>query len=409
MEYMSAYEAGQQWNIAPEFILMQCKKGRIPGALKLGEVWTIPVKDRRCGCGSETMGNVDPMNVEILRKSPFLMMTNLYCIPGSGDDLVKTYEKHPEAGLLLEAELAYFRGESEKTYDLVTRFLLNSKNFETRIGARMLLALCATYEGNVSLWEDAKKHLATIPCRDEAEKRQRDFWFAANNSMLFDNTSFPEWFQRGSFDDLPLDSYPFARYIYAKYWYLVSEEILAEQKREEHYLDVLKTLSAICEPLISQSQAERTIIPQIYHRLVCAIAYHNSGNDELAVVHLDRAIELALPDKLYAPLAEHRRPLNFLVDDRLGEIDQRALQEVKRLNKKFLDGWISLHNTVLHRTMMRELTVREHEVSRLAVSGFTNLEIAEQLHISINTVKQALRHAMDKTGCKKRLELSKYL
>ena len=129
----------------------------------------------------------------------------------------------------------------------------------------------------------------------------------------------------------------------------------------------------------------------------------------MAAAHLDRAIELALPDKLFSPFAEYRRPMDFLMDERLEAQDPQALQEVKRLNKKLLDGWVTMHNQVLQRTKTNDLTIREREVSRLAVSGFTNLEIAEQLHISINTVKQALRHAMDKTGCNKRSELSIYL
>lgn len=381
----------------------------IPGALKIGETWMLPITDRRRGCDSETMGNVDHMDAGVLRECPFLLLTNVYCLPGSGDDLVKTYKKHPEAGLLLEAELAYFRGENEKTYDLVTRFLLNSANFVTRIGARMLLALCAMYQGSVPLWEDAKNHLAAIPCQNEEETRQRDFWVATNDSMLFDGTGFPEWFQRGSFGGLPFDSYPFVRFVYVKYWYLKSEEVLLEQREGEHYLGIMKTISAVCEPLISQSQAEKTVLSEIYLRLICAIAYHNRCEDEMAAAHLDRAIELALPDKLFSPFAEYRRPMDFLMDERLEAQDPQALQEVKRLNKKLLDGWVTMHNQVLQRTKTNDLTIREREVSRLAVSGFTNLEIAEQLHISINTVKQALRHAMDKTGCNKRSELSKYL
>ncbi|SET69821.1 hypothetical protein [Thomasclavelia cocleata] len=42
-------------------------------------------------------------------------MTDLYCVPGSGDDLVMGYKEQPQIALFLKAQLDFFRGE----YDLV--------------------------------------------------------------------------------------------------------------------------------------------------------------------------------------------------------------------------------------------------------------------------------------------------
>jgi DNA-binding NarL/FixJ family response regulator len=49
-----------------------------------------------------------------------------------------------------------------------------------------------------------------------------------------------------------------------------------------------------------------------------------------------------------------------------------------------------------------KLTDRELEVLRLVCAGSINKEIAEQLYISNHTVKDHIRHIMDKLGVKSR-------
>lgn len=53
-----------------------------------------------------------------------------------------------------------------------------------------------------------------------------------------------------------------------------------------------------------------------------------------------------------------------------------------------------------------EFTERELEVLRIMTTGVSNAAIAEKLSISENTVKNHIRHMMEKTGCKSRTELA---
>ena len=53
-----------------------------------------------------------------------------------------------------------------------------------------------------------------------------------------------------------------------------------------------------------------------------------------------------------------------------------------------------------------EFTDRELEVLRIMTTGAANASIAEELDISENTVKNHIRHMMEKTGCKSRTELA---
>lgn len=412
MEYRSIKEAGEKWRLAPELIHEQCEKGLIADAVKIGSEWLIPKNLIIPIFNWKTFNyKVNNKLLYLPKKCPFLIMTNLYNLPGCGDELVKKYKNdQPETALLLEAQLAYYRGNIERAYQFARYCLINKTYFEIQVGAGLVLSLCAMYKGDVHLWEEAKQCIISAPCRNEDDQLLIPFWLAASESALYDISGFPKYFKNGCFDFLPADSYPIARFFYAKYLLLESENTLPNRKGENYrYMLLMEKISAVCEPLISQTKIENIILPEIYLRLICAIAYHNNGNEAMASIHLDRAIELALPDQLLSPLAEYRQPLDFLMDERLGRVDKKILQKVRMLNKKLLDSWVPLHNSLLKKAKSNNLTTREREVSRLAVYGLSNIEIAEYLHISLNTVKQALWHAMDKTGCKKRTDLIKYL
>lgn len=53
-----------------------------------------------------------------------------------------------------------------------------------------------------------------------------------------------------------------------------------------------------------------------------------------------------------------------------------------------------------------DFTERELEVLRIMTTGTSNSAIAEELGISENTVKNHIRHMMEKTGCESRTELA---
>lgn len=345
-----------------------------------------------------------------LRECPFLIMSSLYCTPGSGDALVKELENQPEIATLMEAQLAYFRGNVKEALALAVPFLSQSYSFETQIGAGMVVSLCASYFGDMYLWDLSKQYIAKTSCSNQKEKQELAFWLAAIDSVLDDKTSFPIWFRQGNFNLLPIDSHPYVSFFYAKFLLLETQSTLLDLNRERIYYELsMKSFIAACEPLISQSKAAKAILPEIYLHLICAVAYHNYGNDEMANQHIDKAIELALPDQLISPFVEVRQSLDFLIDNRLRKVSKELLAKVRLQNKQLFNGWVSLQNKILGRSRSTELTTREREVARLATYGLTNSEIATYLSISLNTVKQALRQAMEKTNCRSRKDLVNYL
>lgn len=54
----------------------------------------------------------------------------------------------------------------------------------------------------------------------------------------------------------------------------------------------------------------------------------------------------------------------------------------------------------------QEFTPKEIEVLRLLITGASNVEISEQLNISVNTVKTHIKHLLIKTGYDSRTKLA---
>lgn len=346
---------------------------------------------------------------QLPRKNPAIIMSNIYHIPGTADAVAESLSSRPEAATLFRAQLAYCRGDVDTSCRLVQQLLAGECGHDLQIGCGLFLANCAVTMGSISLWNVAKQAVLSAPCHSNQDRYAVDFWSAAVESEIRGTTSFPPWFLRGSFDVLPGDSFPGARFYYLRLLYLLGHEYALGHHGEPDAQSKMSMFSCVAEPLIAQNRKEEAIVSEIYTRLVCASSYHDLGNDAMAAHHLDLAIKLALPDRLLMPLVEYRRQMDFLMDERLGLQSPEAAAKVKMLNKQYLEGWTVLHNSERGRTVSNELTTREREVAKHAAFGLSNKEIAERLNISVNTVKQSLRTAMDKTGALRRSDLYHYI
>ena len=45
--YLTINELAEKWGLAPRTIQMMCSRGRIPGAIKFGSVWAVPIEAKR--------------------------------------------------------------------------------------------------------------------------------------------------------------------------------------------------------------------------------------------------------------------------------------------------------------------------------------------------------------------------
>lgn len=254
--------------------------------------------------------------------------------------------------------------------------------------------LCALYTGDARAWVLYRNKLESLPCLTEGEAAQRDFWLGCIDLGLYDTSGLPGWFCGGDFAPLPKDSYPFARYAYMRHVVLAGRDIRA---------------SLLLSPFISECRADGVFVAEVYCRIVAAVCHLECGDIPSAAAQLDRAIELALPDRLYAPLAEYRDNLGTLLDDRLALADKEAQRIVRALSEQIRAGWSALNRELRGLVNAADLTPQERHAAKLAARGLSNAEIAYRMNLTVYTVKRYVSEAISKTGAGNRTELAKFL
>lgn len=405
MEYLNITETAEKWGISPRRLQTLCANGKVEGATRFGKVWMIPKNtqkpiDGRTKASKDNMASLLKKDMPMPRKTPFLHMTDLYSVAGNAEKSIAALESNPEAQILLSAEIAYSRGNIEKVYDSAYYLLHKHSGFYAVISAGMLLGLCAIWRGDLNMWRQAKIHIAEAPAKSEADRDIVAFSITAIDSILYDVSSFPEWFKLGRFEPLHKDALPAAKVFYAKYLYAVGYGLATKQLELQGVqgLSLLTMIPNTIEPMISQAVADNSIIAEIYLRMTCAAIYHTSGNREQAIYHIDRALALALPDKLFGILAEYGRTLDSLLEQRISRVDTDAWHKVRDLYNIYMAGWTKLSGSVRGKNLATTLSPKEREVAKLAAFGFKNSQIAESLNMSISAVKQAVTNVSNKTG-----------
>ncbi len=417
MEYISIRMAAEKWGITVRRVQEMCKKGMIDGIARFGKAYMIPKNaekplDKRTKNAKQkaNKGN-NGFLIPIPRKNPFLIHTNLYSELGKAEELIAAFNDYPETASIIKAQFDCRKGNIDEVYNNSEHFLQNHIGFYSTISAGVALSFCAIWRGDINLWRKARQHIYNAPYNNEEQLQEIRFWIAIVESNIHDSRSYPDWFEKGDFSCLPVDSYPTARVFYAKKLFIDANDLATGKISllNVERLGLMRTMPYILEPLISQAKIEKTIIPEIYLHLMVAVVYHDLGDEKNAVFHIDSAVNLCIPDELFGILTEYRTALGHLLDDRIIAIDKKVYERVKELYKGWHSGWVKLHNILLKRNVSDSLTVQERKISRLAAMGLSNADIAARLNIELSSVKQYIFLAMNKVGANKRKELGLYV
>ncbi len=414
MNYISIREAAERWGITERRVQELCRTGSITDAQRLGRAWMIPEHtekplDRRTR--TARTASPDKMTLILPKYNPFLIHTTFYHSPGTADQCIAALSNDPTLQEIVKAQFTYLRGGIDDAGTYADTLLQGSLSFGLRLPAISLLSMHALWNGDLYTWNTANRLLRETECETEIERYLLDLRLAADASAIYDNTKFPDWFRSGFFDKLPLEYFSCMRGFYVKHLFINAYELACGRFTlpDVQGLALMRTLPYIIEPQLAQARIEKTLLPEVYMLLIAATVYHCLGEKGRATLHLDRAISLTLPDRLYIPLVEYRSGLDTLFDERLSQFDSAALKRIRELHRRMRDGRIRLHNQVTGRTVTPLLTVREREIAKLAVFGVSNAEIAKRLNIELHSVKHYIYSAMNKVGVNKRAELGMFV
>ena len=304
-------------------------------------------KDHHDYLGSDLMDSTFAAETRLV--CPAIIATNIFNTPGTAEKVADSLSEAQRS--LFLAELAYYQGDINKAYMACRLLQHNELTVTQQIGVGELLGLVSIYRSSRLLYEEALAYIEAAPTTTEDECIVKQFHLASLRSVLYDNGGFPEWFTQGHFEKVPHCNQPYAYFFYAKYVLVSCQQASMRYKDLHGDLNIMRAATAVCEPLIDVVHGAGALIIEIALRLVCAIAWHDAGDDERALVHINRAIELALPDRLYAPLAEYGVQVHGLLFDSLRNQSPEAYKQVKQINQNLIESWVNLHNDVLSRKL----------------------------------------------------------
>ena len=147
----------------------------------------------------------------------------------------------------------------------------------------------------------------------------------------------------------------------------------------------------------------------VYLNLVGSMAAANLHDDGLAEAFFHRAWQIAQAEDYIQPFVEHHGMLQGQIERYIQDTQPQEYNRIAEKVMAFSRGWMQIHNPDSVNKVTDRLTPYEFALAMMAARGKSNPEIADYLHISVNTVKAHLSSIYQKVGVHNRRELERFL
>lgn len=384
MKYETVKEAAERLGVTARTVQKWAAAGKIPGAMKVGRDWQIPVQKEE-GAKKSTGRKHIPMP---LLNSAFPL--------GRCTRYIEKMEDEDERNIAW-AEYYYFSGQAEKAAEAVELYL-NSPDDALRYSAAWIYAFSNLTCDKTALTKYAigiiKKDLQEQAGEEglPVQRAIRVFTYTAATVLLHLTMGDVELLE-GYLKYLPGGLKMFGGYVLAHKAYL-----------EKNYERTL----AIADMTLALSDAVYPI-PATYIYNMEAMAMMNLMRVEEAKKYFMKAWEYARQDQLIEVFAEHHGLLQGMVEVCLKEKEPESFQKITDIVYKFSAGWRKVHKIAEHREIADNLSTTEFTVAMLYNRKWTIKEIAHHMQVSERTVKKHLDVIYDKLNIHSRQELEQYM
>ncbi len=391
MDYLTPAQIAEKWGVSRRSVRQYLAADRIAGVLHVNNRVLIPADaekpaDLRYSANKSKVSQTPAFN-------PFVLTVGCYN-PGEAEVFLNSLEDD-EKRTIGFAELAYYRGEADRTRNL-TASLTQAKSVQTQIGVLLMGVVSSMLTDDPESIVNNYRFLQRVT--DVAAKNLKyaktGQLFSLYCNILVHHTTAIE------FPDFGVDAFavedalkPMAIYAYARYL-LLTDHVSRGIGLAEGALIMMKPLRPVSA---------------IYLALAIAMGYIISGTWDKAEYYFRYAWSLAEADGIIAPFAEFRCLLSGLTEKCLRNEYPEAYKQVMGLSTVYLHNWIFVHNALTGNTVSDKLTPTEFNVAMLAARDASNNDISEMLNISVHSVRSHLRNIFNKLNISTRKELKSYV
>ena len=384
MKYETVKEAAERLGVTARTVQKWAAAGKIPGAMKVGRDWQIPVQKEEGAKKSTGRKHI-----------PMPLLNSVFPL-GQCTRYIEKMEDEDERNIAW-AEYYYFSGQAEKAAEAVELYL-NSPDDALRYSAAWIYAFSNLTCDKTALTKYAigiiKKDLQEQAGEEglPVQRAIRVFTYTAATVLLHLTMGDVELLE-GYLKYLPGGLKMFGGYVLAHKAYL-----------EKNYERTL----AIADMTLALSDAVYPI-PATYIYNMEAMAMMNLMRVEEAKKYFMKAWEYARQDQLIEVFAEHHGLLQGMVEVCLKEKEPESFQKITDIVYKFSAGWRKVHKIAEHREIADNLSTTEFTVAMLYNRKWTIKDIAHHMQVSERTVKKHLDVIYDKLNIHSRQELEQYM
>ncbi|MDD3221394.1 MAG: helix-turn-helix transcriptional regulator [Clostridia bacterium] len=313
---------------------------------------------------------------------------------------------------LFKGYAAFYRGdiiEAQETAWQIFQDRKLVKDDETAymqcLGAAYLLELMARHGLDKRMWKEATIYIADLAENSSAGKRCREaaqLYRAMSCMALAMMAEVPMWIRNREFGVCCIHQKPY-----------YGENSIHPQNLATAMFTSAQYLSYVGEPLLSLNAIAEA--QQFYHidnnRLFFIyleiLKAGNYGQLHL-MAEMDESLRLAVKllaeEKLWLVLAEFIDEFGReYVNEILAEYSEEGVREVSRIADGFRERVSTLHKILASEN--KPLTEQERKILYRMAEGYSDKEIAEEIHIVKGTVKYHVRKAYAKLGIDKNVKI----
>jgi len=214
-------------------------------------------------------------------------------------------------------------------------------------------------------------------------------------ACLHQEKSIPTWIKEGDFltSKLYFPTIAFLNIVYGRTLLLEGE---------------YHKLLGISQQFMETAAVFPNLLGTIYTHIYIAAANDKLMRREIALTALHKALEIAIPDRLYMPFVENGDFIKPLLEVLYHNDANRHIATILKLEESYHRKVVQITETYYSKAKPK-LSEREMEISRLVAEGMSNSEIGARLFISQNTVKTLLKRIFEKLEINSRSMLKLYI
>ena len=389
-DYMTAKETAEAWGVTRRYVNLCIEDGRIPGVMKIGNMWMIPKNTRKPVGKREGKTPENPLSSDlahVLRSVPT-------SVPRNNPDSVMETVSEERFGQILKATFAYARGDYERT---ISCFHKLEGDDAAKLCACPVTIAAAVSTGNYPLFTEIEAYLKELVRANISD----DVTACAEQSLAsgylgaLAPAMVPDWLKNGDFAVLPPEAKPDALYKRAYYFYCIG--------KYESMLAVAQTALAVYD------SGQDISLTRLYLRLMCALALYALEQIDEARRYLLCAMRIYLPVGFTTPFAE--LVLNFcgLMEQCLEKEFPAHYNAVTAQWKHVVPNWQAFHNRFTKDNITSILSRRDYEMAILAAQGLPYAEIAKQFNVSVGRLSNIMREIYEKLFINGKKELADFV